>query len=136
VDGLEAVLLLTNAEQNVALARAFLAQMEAAAVEPPLFSFYAPSPGAFGWELTELSTEAGQRFALGLTGWWHEHAHWMTDSTYPPTYHCSTFELEELPQLDDFEPQLVRGALLRHLTGALGQDAELLDQGEERLGEG
>jgi hypothetical protein len=135
VDRLEAVLLLTNAETNVAVARAFLAQMEDAGVEPPLFSFHAPSPGAFGWELTELSTEAGQRFALGLSVWWHEHAHWITDSTYPPTYHCSSFELEELPQLDDFEPQLVRGALLRHLTGALGEDAKLLDQGEERLRE-
>ena len=127
-----------NVEQNVAVARAFLAQMEAAGVTPPLFSFHAPLPGALGWELTELSTEAGQRFALGVSDgpcWWHEHAHWVTDSVYPPTYHCTSYGLEELPQLDEFEPQLVRRALLRHLTSALGEDAELLDQGEERLGE-
>jgi hypothetical protein len=127
-----------DAQENVALARAFLAQMEDAGVDPPLFSFHAPSPGAFGWELTELSTEAGQRFALGRADeplWWHEHAHWVTDSVYPPTYHCTSYALEELPQLADFEPQLVRGALLRHLTSALGEDAELLDQREERLRE-
>jgi hypothetical protein len=124
-----------SAEANVALARAFLAQIEDAGEDPPLFSFHAPSPGAFGWELSELSTEAGQRFALGREVWWHEHTHWVTDSVYPPTYHCSSYALDELPQLDEFEPQLVRGALLRHLRSALGEDAELLDQGEEGLRE-
>lgn len=125
-----------NADRNLAVARAFLARMADAGAEPPLFSFHHPGAGAFGWELTELSTEAGQRFALGPAEWWHEHAHYVTDSVYPPTYHCSRYELDQLPQLDDFEPQLVRGALLRHLASALGQDAELLDQGEERLREG
>ena len=127
-----------NADSNVSLARAFLARMEEAGVEPPLFSFNAPFPGAFGWELSEVSTEAGQRFALGLADgpmWWHEHEHWITDSVYPPTYQCTRYALDELPQLGDFEPQLVRGALLRHLRSALGEDAELVDQGEERLGE-
>jgi hypothetical protein len=124
-----------NAEQNVALARAFLAQMADAGVDPPLFSFHAPGGGAFGWELTELSIEAGRRFALGPTGWWHEHPHWLTDNVYPPTYTCTRYELDELPEVADFEPQLVLGALLRHLASALGEDAQLLDQREERLGE-
>ena len=125
-----------NAERNLAVARAFLARMADAGAEPPLFSFHHPGSGAFGWELTELSTEAGQRFALGADGWWHEHAHYVTDSVYPPTYHCTSYALDELPQLDEFEPQLVHGALLRHLAGVLGQDAELLDEREEGLREG
>jgi hypothetical protein len=125
-----------NLQRNLDVARAFLAQMADAGAKPPLFSFHAPGDGAFGWELSELSTEAGQRFALGPAEWWHEHAHYVTDSVYPPTYHCTRYALDELPQLEHFEPQLVRGALLRHLTGVLGQDAELLDQGEEGLREG
>ncbi len=112
---------MTRRDENISVAREFVAAMSAAGIEPPFFSFNAPSPRAFGWELMELSLEAGQRFALGSDGeahWWHEHRTWVTDAVYPPTYHCTRYALEELPQLDEFDPKLVRAALARHLAAA------------------
>ena len=46
-----------SGDERIAVARAFLARMADAGAEPPLFSFHHPGSGAFGWELTELSTE-------------------------------------------------------------------------------
>ena len=75
----------------------------------PRSSPFTRLPGCLRLGAERGQHQAGQRFALGLTVWWHEHAHWITDSVYPPTYHCTSYELDELPQLDDFEPELVRG---------------------------